>query len=315
MSTRMENMLLADLEARAGASDKDRAAWLAERAAGVTATELRDIMLASNEAAAIQALVRKKRDGDSFTGNAYTVWGSEREPVIGFMLAGYGMVPESRVFHAAHNSRYLASPDGFGTSFDGDLELYEIKTSGKPLPKGSDLLEAKGYEWQMQWCCYVTGAVGSWLVVELRQGSPRSGFEAGSVSREWFPRDEHMIAELVRVADLVLAEMDRQEADGAPVDDPHALALLDADIAATAAQKAARAALEAYCAETGTTSLRAESGSMSYSTPAPRAVFQSAAFKAAHPDLYAEFTEMVAASKPTLRVTPSRVKNETKEAA
>ena len=40
--------VLDELEARAGASDQDREQWLAERRRGVTATELRDIMLASN---------------------------------------------------------------------------------------------------------------------------------------------------------------------------------------------------------------------------------------------------------------------------
>ena len=74
--------VLDELEARAGASDQDREQWLAERRRGVTATELRDIMLASNRDVAIADLVKKKREGDRFTGNAYTDWGNDREPVI-----------------------------------------------------------------------------------------------------------------------------------------------------------------------------------------------------------------------------------------
>ncbi|UOQ58125.1 YqaJ viral recombinase family protein [Leucobacter allii] len=207
MSATFMEPALADLEARAGASDQDREAWLAERRQGVTATELAKIMTASNRQVAIQDLVRQKRDGDSFTGNAYTEWGKEREPVIAADLAGYGVVPESRVFHAAGNSRHLASPDGLSVDFDGGIVLDEIKTSGKPLPKGSPALDAAGYEWQMQWCCYVIGATGCWLNVEQRLGNP-GDFRPGPRSREWFPRDEGMIAELVEVADMVLAAMD-----------------------------------------------------------------------------------------------------------
>lgn len=201
---------LADLEARAGASDQDREEWLKQRRQGVTATELAKIMTASNRDVAIQDLVRQKRDGDSFTGNAYTEWGKEREPIIAADLAGYGVVPESRVFHAAGNSRHLASPDGLSVDFDGGLVLDEIKTSGEPLPKDSAALDAAGYEWQMQWCCYVIGATGCWLNVEQRLGKPGS-FRPGPRSREWFPRDEAKIAQLVETADLVLAAMEFDE--------------------------------------------------------------------------------------------------------
>lgn len=207
MNTTYAEPVLEDLFARAGASDKDRAEWLAQRARGVTATELAKIMIAPNRDMAIADLVKMKREGDSFQGNAFTNWGNEREPIIAAALAGYGVIPESRVFHASGNSQHLASPDGLSVDFDGDLVLDEIKTSGKPLPKGSAALAEKGYEWQMQWCCYVTGAIGSHLNVELRHGQP-GRFSAGEMSREWFPRDEGMIAQLVEVADLVLAAMD-----------------------------------------------------------------------------------------------------------
>ncbi len=204
--------VLADLEARAGASDQDREAWLAERAQGVTATELAKIMLAGSREQAVRDLVKQKREGDSFTGNAYTEWGKEREPIIAADLAGHGVIPESRVVHAASDSRYLASPDGLSVDFDGQLVLDEIKTSGKPLPKGSAALVEKGYEWQMQWCCYVTGAIGCWLNVELRLGEP-GAFRPGPRSREFFPRDEGMIAQLLRAADQVLAALDADSDD------------------------------------------------------------------------------------------------------
>ncbi|WP_336653048.1 MULTISPECIES: YqaJ viral recombinase family protein [unclassified Leucobacter] len=202
---------LLDLESRAGASDQDREAWLAERRQGVTATELAKIMAASNRDVAIQDLVKQKREGDNFLGNAFTEWGKEREPVIAADLAGFGVAPESRVFHAEGSSRHLASPDGISVDFDGNIVLDEIKTWGSPKPKGSAALAASGYEWQMMWCCYVTGAIGCWLNGEVRLGQP-GGFYPGKRTREWFPRDDEMIAQLVGVADLVLAAMDYDEA-------------------------------------------------------------------------------------------------------
>jgi len=212
MNVKITSDALADIEARAGASDADHEAWLAERAQGVTATDIAGIMIAPDRERAIRDLVKKKREGDSFNGNAYTEWGKEREPIIAKWLSGFGVTPESRVFHAAENSRHLASPDGISENWDGEIVLDEVKTCGHPLPKGSDALAAKGYEWQMLWQCHVLGAVGCWLTVELRHGTPRDGFTAGERTREWFPRDDAKIAEMVEVADLVLAAMDAEPA-------------------------------------------------------------------------------------------------------
>ena len=69
--------MLEDLMARAGASDTDREAWLAERAQGVTATEIRD--LAKCGAGFRLDLIAQKRGAPStFTGNQYTAWRSRR---------------------------------------------------------------------------------------------------------------------------------------------------------------------------------------------------------------------------------------------
>ena len=225
----MSVQVLNDIEARAGASDKDVELWKAQRALGVTATNIRDVMIAANRDQAIRDLVDKKINGDSFKGNAYTAWGTGREPIIVAELAGVGVIEESRVFHAEANSRFLASPDGLIVTFDDELLLEEIKTSGKPLPTGSPLLAEKGYEWQMQWQCFVMGAVGCWLTVELREGRPGS-FRPGVRSREYFPRDESMIAQMIPVADQILAAMD-DPASTPPIDevvDTHAVNYLRA---------------------------------------------------------------------------------------
>lgn len=205
------------IEAHAGASDKDREAWLAERRSGVTATQIRDLYTGAKQ---MQDLIDLKlgRREDTFTGNAYTRWGTEREPVIAEKLAGEGFAPESRVFHHPEHHRHLASPDGVRVTFDGDLEVLEIKTASTDLPPGSPELEKKGYVPQIQWNLWVLEASRGRLVVEERLMGPE-GFEAGRVFRHWIERDDAIIGQLVQIADEFLAELDRQRDEGRPVID------------------------------------------------------------------------------------------------
>lgn len=214
MSGVMESQALTDLLARAGASDRDRAAWLAERAQGITATEIRDLVKGKLRQDDLIAL-KLGRKVDSFTGNQYTDWGNEREAVIAEVIRGIGFDPESRVFHATSNSRHLASPDGIGIQFDGEIVVSEIKTSGKDIRRGTRAYDDTGYELQMQWAMWVTGAERCMYVFEERL----PGFYAGQLFTEWVERDETIIAELVTRADLFLAELDRQREDGTPVID------------------------------------------------------------------------------------------------
>lgn len=222
--TVMESQALTDLLARAGASDTDRPAWMAERAGGVTATDLAGLKTGQKQQ---QDLIDVKlgRKVDSFTGNQYTDWGKLREPVIAAALRGAGIEPESRVFHGELNSRHLASPDGIGVDFDDALVVSEIKTAAYDLVPGSPVLAKKGYVHQMQWAMHVTGAVRCRFVVEERiatawdsQSRPIE-FEPGQVYEHWIERDQAAIDELVEIADAFLAEMDRQREDGAPVID------------------------------------------------------------------------------------------------
>lgn len=215
--TVMESQALTDLLARAGASDQDRAAWLTERAQGITATEIRDLVRGKLRQDDLIAL-KLGRKVDSFTGNQFTDWGNEREAIIAAGLRGMGIEPESRVFHGERNSRHLASPDGIGVEFDGAVVVSEIKTSGKDIRRGTPAYEQTGYELQMQYAMGVTGADRCLFVFEGRitfQGA----FVPGQLYSEWVPRDEAIITELMARADEFLAELDRQREDGAPVID------------------------------------------------------------------------------------------------
>lgn len=304
--------VLADLEARAGASDQDRPAWLAERREGITATEVRDLYIRAKSTAkliAIKLEQEAERDLGAFIPRIRH--GKHREPIIAEQLRGEGFVPESRVFHHPENTRHLASPDGIRVDFDENLDVAEIKTDEHGIEPGTDAWTATGYSIQAQWVMYVLGARRCRFAVEdcIRTAD---GFEPGELRRYWVDRDDDLIAELVTLADDFLAAMDDMRENGI---DPIAVSLLEDALAATEEQKRTREALEAYCATKGLSSLRIPEGSLSYSTPAPKKTFRQTAFRDAHPDMFAEFEEVVPASKPTLRITPRRTKNETKEAA
>jgi len=217
MSTNITSDALADLESRAGASDTQRDLWLAERAQGITATEIRDLVKGKLRQDDLIAL-KLGRKVDSFSGNQFTDWGNEREAIIAAGIRGMGIEPESRVFHGERDSRHLASPDGVGVDFDGAVVISEIKTSGKDIRRGQPAYFETGYELQMQWAMWVTGADRCLFAFEERI-TVAGRFEPGQLFTEWVPRNDDVIAELVERADAFLAEMDRQREEGAPVID------------------------------------------------------------------------------------------------
>jgi hypothetical protein len=227
VSAAVESRVLADLEARAGASDKDRARWLYERAHGVTATQVRDLYQKAHgfHGITVEELIAEKLPfllaetdeqieaaaAGGFQGNAYTAWGNEREPVIAEQLReSHGMQPESRVFRSIANPRHLASPDGIRVDVHGRIDVAEIKTAGKPVPVGSRAYVEKGYGIQQTWTTGVVGALGSLYAWELREGRPGE-FESGhpfGVDVEWVEFDAALFAELVVLADHFLERLD-----------------------------------------------------------------------------------------------------------
>jgi predicted phage-related endonuclease len=211
--------VLAELEARAGASDKDRLVWLAERRQGITATEIRDLFIGAKS---MQVLIDEKLSDQPTPDLSHVPvigWGKQREPIIAEKLRGEGFEPESRVFRHPENPRHLASPDGIRIDFDEQLQVSEIKTCWEDLPPGSPHLDRKGYVVQCQWVMYVIGATRCRFVVEERIET-ENGYEAGDLHRHWIDRDDAVIAQLVAKADEFLAELDRQRAEGKPeIDD------------------------------------------------------------------------------------------------
>jgi hypothetical protein len=213
---------LADVVARAGASDTDREAWLAERMGGVTATEIRDLFMRK---ITVKQLIDLKlgRRVDTFSGNQYTAWGKAREPEIAAVVASvYPIAAESRVFHAVDNPRFLASPDGLGVI--ADVVVSEIKTSKHDVTVGSPAFEAAGYRAQMTWAMRVIGAKRCLYVSERHDSDwqDRGGqyFEPAPLGlvpvMEWVEYDEALAKHLETIAVGFLVALDAARAGDAP---------------------------------------------------------------------------------------------------
>jgi len=210
VSAVLEQVTLEDLMSRAGASDVDRELWLAERRSGVTATEVRDLYLLGES---FKRQLIKDKLSDKPTADLSHIpvigWGRDRETVIaGIIDERYAIAPESRVFHAADNSRFLASPDGVGEGFDGSLRVSEIKTAGGQIATDSALYKKKGYGLQQQWVMRVTGARISLYGWEERIEIGPNEFEPGELRFEWVEYEEALAAELEKIATEFLADLD-----------------------------------------------------------------------------------------------------------
>lgn len=212
--------VLAELESRAGASDSDRSAWLAARRRGVTATEVRDLTIKG--LGFRRDLIAQKLSGQDMEDLSHVRvigWGHEREAAVGQTLgAAYGLRPESRIFHAADNDRFLASPDFTGVTFDSELRVGELKTSGKDISLGTDAFERTGYLLQMTWLMRVTGARRCLFAWEERI-EVDGRFEPGQMTVAWVDYDEELAQRLEVVATEFLAELDAAGEDGPAVID------------------------------------------------------------------------------------------------
>ncbi|WP_438854608.1 YqaJ viral recombinase family protein [Agromyces sp. M3QZ16-3] len=182
-------------ETRIVADSGDRVAWLRARAQGVTATDAAKL---ASEASVRAAASEKVYGGRSrgFGGSRYTDHGREREPVIArWVRSEHGIAPSSLLFHAEADRRHLATPDGLAVRGDGTLELCEIKTTSKPwrgIPRG--------YLRQVWWQQYVLGAERTLVVWEQHDGF----VPVGDPKCRWVDRDEDQIAQLVRLAGMLL---------------------------------------------------------------------------------------------------------------
>jgi hypothetical protein len=324
---------LADLMSRAGASDEDRPAWLAERAQGVTATEVRDAQIggapkrdeiADRKRHQRELISAGKIDEAAQVGavqdNKWMAWGRKREPVIAdWVRTRYGIAWEHRVFHHTDDSRLLASPDGIGL-VDGRLVLAEIKTAGVRKMPGTKAFEHAGYALQMQWQMFVTGAQRCLYVLEEHDGDwqDRGGqFEepepisfGGDVDPEavWVDRDEHVIAELKKTALAVLDLVEHPPVDPTPFVEPLSdfFLLKDQFESAKASFERAQDTVRALLPAGGSVQVPGLAR-VTVSLPRPGERFSARDFEKVHPDLYREFLRPTKPGKPRLTVTAEEV--------
>lgn len=189
------------LEDRALATSSDREAWLRARRAGVTATEIAKI---DRGGAAVETLLEEKRTGiSSFNGNRYTEWGKEREPFIAaWVLERFDISPSDILYHAVENVQHLATPDGAGLDFDGNVMLSEIKTSKHDLST-----VPRDYLVQIWWQQYVLGARCTLFAWEQHNDDWPEPQPLGEPRFQWIERNDKEIASLVAKANLFLERL------------------------------------------------------------------------------------------------------------
>ena len=120
----------------------------------------------------------------------------------------HGIAPSSLLFHAERDERHLATPDGLRVAGGGAVELCEIKTTSKPwrgIPRGY-LRQV----WRQQ---YVLSAERTPVVWQQHDGF----VPVAEPECRWVDRDENQIAQLVRLADLLLEAIRPQPGAPEPV--------------------------------------------------------------------------------------------------
>ncbi len=180
------------------ADSNDRAAWLKARADGVTATDAARLATP----ASVKQVVKDKVMGNSFSGNAYTDFGRQREPEIArWVMERHGIPASGLLFHAEASKSHLATPDGLHCDEEGRILLAEIKTTNKVWKR-----IPRSYMRQIWWQQYVLGAERTLMVWERHQDFIVVDREPKFV---WIDRDETEIAKLVTLANEVLKDVEK----------------------------------------------------------------------------------------------------------
>ena len=175
--------------------------WLQARAAGVTATQVAQLVVYGKLAGA-----------PSPSAEPYMQWGLEREAHLLEMarhkFQGETIISNDQVMYSSINPRYLATPDGFS-----DTTIYECKTMKSDyfdrFEQGTwmEIKPLKRYFYQVQWQLLVMRADSATLIYEERLGSP-GGFEPGRVGFVEISPDPVAMAECIAEADKQLEEQE-----------------------------------------------------------------------------------------------------------
>lgn len=278
---------------------EDYEGWQADRSTGVTASEM-SILAHGSRAAWAKLKAEKQGIAPKWTGNKYTQWGHDREPVImAFLEAEYGIVPNDHVLRNDDDPRAMGTPDG--THPKGDV-LGEAKTSKK------DRWErvSAGYVTQAQWNMRVTGASAVVLAVEYYDER-----DDGSLVPRYFndfdvfiiDRDEDEIDYLNDLLEQFYAMGEVTEIDALLAERLEATDVLDeakADLADVDAR------LHALIGDKDKFKYVSDLGTVTLVKPKARETFDKKKFGESHPELLEQFTVPGKAPKPSLRITPAK---------
>lgn len=261
------------------ASSENREEWLEARRRGVTAT---DVARLANGGKSVWATVKAEKAGEThFTGNAFTAWGIEREPVIAKTIcAEYPVAHNTDLLQSVEDERWLATPDLLDPN--GSL-VGDVKTA---VWKGEPWSEPPpNYYSQIQWQMFVTGIREAILCVEYHQDFvPTSPFpHVLPVSY-----DPDHVEELVEVAESFLAMGDPSPFDLYLADYARVKQVADA---AAAELEEVTSLIRKEIGERDNFKFVSDAGSISLTTPKPSKRFDAKALEADDPDLYGKYVK------------------------
>ena len=287
----------------------DHEDWLAFRQGRLTSTELARLHTSRN-AATWHEVRDAKENGSKFHGNQYTDWGSTREPLLAQVLIEevdtrltYNEEPQT--IFLPDDERLSCTPDLYAD----DLEVIgEIKTSSRPFTGG------RWHEWcpdnyycQIQANMHYVGAEACALLVEVHED-----FTPVSLDHRTITYDPKFAAELMNTAGEWFAWLDGTTPDWMgeitsldQVDEVTDLVAQYAMLTAEVDDRKQRIAnLKAEILELTGDSHTGDYGGyhVTVSTTQPSKVFDSAAFRKEHADLYQQYKTKTRAGSTRLTI-------------
>lgn len=148
-------------------SHDDESAWQEARRPVITATQIRDYAKGYPSDRARLLIEKVTGVREDLSEIKYIEWGKFREPFLqDWVQQKYGIDPVANDLYVSNlDPRWACTPDGYSDSF-GVITLSELKTSKHDLdPEGGTYLQT-GYDDQIQWEMFVTGAEETLFVWE-----------------------------------------------------------------------------------------------------------------------------------------------------
>lgn len=179
--------------------------WHEIRKSGVSATAVAKACTPSGFAEAVREIWQ---GSEPIPDNEFMRFGREQEPNIlaDLQEMGYDIEPNDWLIAAdGYTNRWqFATPDGLSTDH---RTIAEVKTTGKDWGDWSKV--PIQYRRQVQWQLYVTGAETCLFAWQLRAADGAGLFVPGWLEPKVLivPRDEELIAELVRVSETLQLEL------------------------------------------------------------------------------------------------------------